>query len=344
MLPAGCGAPAGTAGPTPAPSPTQGSGFDYAGLTHVSWWHDQYLGPEAMFSREALASTRSNWAGVLVTWYMDGRESDAIRAHPSRTPTDEAVTQAIQDLHNLGLKVMLKPHVDVLDGTWRGSIRPGNDSAWFASYAAFIVHYAALAQATGAELVCVGTELATLTDSRYLAQWAEIVGRVRDVYAGPLTYAANATAPADEFTSVSFWDLVELPGLDVYTPLTSETDPSVAELVAGWYRNRDGQNMVAALRNWQASHGKPVVFTEIGYRSADGANRAPWDFQTASAYDPGEQADCYAAAFEVWMREARWMRGFFWWNWAVPMPGPTDTDYTPRGKPAEALLRARNGS
>jgi hypothetical protein len=29
----------------------------------------------------------------------------------------------------------------------------------------------------------------------------------------------------------------------------------------------------------------------------------------------------------------------FWWAWGVPAPAPGDTDYTPRGKPAENELR-----
>jgi hypothetical protein len=81
------------------------------------------------------------------------------------------------------------------------------------------------------------------------------------------------------------------------------------------------------------------VFTEIGYRSLDGTNRAPWDFQASAPVDPGEQADCYTAAYEVWSREP-WMLGLFWWSWRVPAPGPGDTDYDPRGKPAETVIRA----
>ena len=26
----------------PSPSPPAGGGFDYSGVTHVSWWHDEY--------------------------------------------------------------------------------------------------------------------------------------------------------------------------------------------------------------------------------------------------------------------------------------------------------------
>jgi hypothetical protein len=111
----------------------------------------------------------------------------------------------------------------------------------------------------------------------------------------------------------------------------------VGDLVRGWSRNRNGEDMVAAFRNWQRSHGKPVIFTELGYRSADGTNRAPWDFERPAAYDAGEQADCYEAAFRVWSQQP-WMRGIFWWSWPVPPPGPADTDYSPRDKPAEPIL------
>jgi len=212
-------------------------------------------------------------------------------------------------------------------------------AAWFASYDAFLTRYAALAQANEVEMLCVGTELATMSDARYLSRWSAVIGKVRGVYRGLLTYAANAVSPGDEFTSVSFWSQLDLAGLDAYTPLTDKPNPSREELVQGWSRNRNGENMVAAFRNWQASHGKPVLFTELGYRSADGTNRAPWDWEATAASDPGEQADCYDAAFRVWSQQTAWMRGILWWAWDVPVPAANHTGYTPRNKPAETVLR-----
>jgi hypothetical protein len=336
---AGCGSSTPVA---PSSTPPPRSGFSYAGITHVSWWHDEYLDAAGTEARSRLATTGSTWGGVLVTWYMERRDASEILRDPDRTPQDDAVARAIQDLHDHGLKVMLKPHVDVQDGSWRGTIHPRSASAWFASYAAFITRYAALAEANRVEMLCIGTELATLTDARYASEWAAVIAEIRAAYHGTLVYAANANAPGDEFTSVAFWDLVDLMGLDVYTPLTASDSPSVAELVAGWSSNRYGEDMLAAYRNWQASHGKPVIFTEIGYRSADGTNQAPYDFTFVSGYDPREQADCYQAAFEVWSRESAWMKGVFWWDWAVPAPAADDTDYTPRDKPAEDVLRLWN--
>ena len=332
-------APAGgDPGEADAPGATPGP-FTHAGITHVSWWHDQYTYADATAARTQLASTGAGWAGVLVAWYMDARSSSALAPDPRRTPTDLALLHAIGELRALGLRVMLKPHVDVQDGTWRGTIQPRDPGAWFASYRRFLLHQAALAEAAGVELLVVGTELVTLSGARYIREWLELIAAVRGVYSGQLTYAANANHPADEHTQVPFWGALDLAGLDVYTPLTDRFDPSPAELQRAWFHNRDGHDMVAAYRNWQRGHGRPVIFTEIGYRSLDGTNRAPWDFQATAAPDPEEQAACYRAAFEVWTPESAWLRGMFWWAWGVPEPLPGDTDYTPRGKPAEDELR-----
>jgi hypothetical protein len=329
---------------SPSPSPSSPSRFVYNGLTHVSWWHDQYQYAEASTARQELAATGANWAGVLVTWYMEKADSSAIAPDLLRTPTDAAVRQAIRELRALRLDVMLKPHVDVQDGTWRGTIRPRDPSRWFEAYRGFLAHYAAIAQEEGVALLCIGTELATMSGAAYASEWDGLIAQVRTRYTGALTYAANANTPGDEFTSVSFWRHLDLLGLDVYTPLTGKMNPTRLELEQAWTRNRDGNNMLAAYRNWQAAWGKPVIFTEIGYRSGDGTNRTPWDFSVPLAPDPAEQADCYVAAYEVWTRETSWMHGVFWWSWSVPLPEPGDTGFDPRRKPAEDVLRQRQGS
>jgi hypothetical protein len=325
--------------PSASPDPASRSGFSYRGANHVSWWHDEYGWPEGTTSRAELVSTGANWAALLVTWYMPTRVATTIAPDDLKTPLDDALARAIRELHAAGVKVVLKPHVDVMDGTWRGAIRPADDEAWFASYTAFIVRYARLAQAGGVEMFCVGTELATMSDARQAARWASVIAAVRAAYGGPLVYAANAVSAGDEYTSVAFWSRLDLAGLDAHTPLTNSASPSVDDLVRGWSRNRNGENMVAAFRNWRDSLGRAVIFTELGYRSADGTNRAPYDSDTVAGYDPGEQADCYEAAFRVWSRQT-WMRGILWWDWPVPAPAGGDTGYPPRDKPAEAVLRA----
>ena len=316
-------------------------GFQYYGITHVSWSFNEYTFATATASRDDLAATNANWAGVLATWYQPNITANSMLSNFT-TPTDDAVTQAIQEFHGKGIKVMLKPHVDVNDaaGSWRGNINPSAPDTWFANYTQFMVHYAQLAESLGVEMLCIGTELKTVSGAANQARWYGVIDAIRAVYHGALTYAANATSAGDEFTSVSFWDRLDLIGLDGYFALTNKADPTLAELVAAWRGNLNRLDLVATVTNFYNAHQKPIIFTEIGYKSSAGANTEPWNYNHVGAYDPTEQRNCIDAAFTVWSQWSSWMKGFFWWAWPVPAPAATDTDYNPRGKPAADLLRA----
>jgi hypothetical protein len=318
----------------------QKANFEYEGINHVSWWYDEYTYDTAATSATALAATGGNYAGVLVTQYMPTYTSTTIAPSATQTPTDAAVTAAIQHLHNQDLKVMLKPHVDVSDGTWRGAIYPSDTNAWFAGFKAFITHYAELAQTNGVEMLCIGTEYKTMTGSTYLANWTDVINAIRSVYTGKLAYAANASGAGDEFTSVSFWNQIDVIGLDGYFPLTDHADPTIAQLLAAWRSNVSGQNLVALVTNFASAHPtKPVVFTEIGYRSAAGTNKVPWDYQFSAPADNTEQQNCYEAMYETWTQPGSPIKGHFWWAWPVPAPAANDTDYNPRNKPAQTVLQ-----
>jgi uncharacterized membrane protein len=321
------------------------SGFQYNGIVHVSWWFDEYDSTAGGTSRAALRDTGSNWMGLLVTWYQQDASSNVIARHPdpNKDHTDARIRTAIRDAHSRGLQVMLKPHVDALNGQWRGDFNPSNPAAWFQSYTQFILHYAQIAQEEGVELYCMGTEFKTISGAANRDRWVAVINAIRGTYGGPLTYAANATFPADEFTSVSFWDQIDIIGLDGYFTLTDQNNPTLAQLISAWTSNRFGENIVAAVQNFASSRQKPVIFTEIGYKSTDGTNREPWNFGLSGAVDTAEQRDCYEAAFTVWSQQSSWMRGFFWWAWPVPPPAANDGDYNPRSKPAETVLRTWQG-
>lgn len=341
FLTPGCGGGGGGAQPTPTPSarPSGPAAFDFHGLTLVSWWHDAYGTAQATTSRSALAGAGGNWAGVLVTEYMNTGTSNSIAPIADRTPETALVRKSMDEFHALGLRVMLKPHVDSDDGTWRGAIHPSNPSAWFASYRSFIAKWAAFATENRAEMLCIGTEFATMTDPAYAGEWDAVIDTVRANYGGLITYAANGVSAGDEFTRVTFWGRLDYIGFDVYTPLTKSNTPTHEQLVAGWRGNANGEDMVAAFRNLAASRGKPAIFTEIGYRSMDGTNKAPWDWAVSAGVDNAEQSDCYEAMYAVWSAETSWMKGAFWWSWSVEQPKSGDTSYEPWTKPAEGVLR-----
>ena len=342
-LPAICLVALGCAAPWLSSASAQSNGgFQFDGITHVSWWFDEYTYAAATASRNSLAATNANWAGVLVTWYQPSITANAMAPSSTQTPTDVAVRQAIQEFHNQGIKVMLKPHVDVNDAvsSWRGNINPASPDTWFSNYTQFMVQYAQMADSLGVEMLCIGTELKTVSGAANQARWYSVIDAIRAVYRGALTYAANATSAGDEFTSVSFWDRVDVIGLDGYFALTNHADPTLAQLVAAWRRNSSGLDLVATVTNFYNAHQKPIIFTEIGYKSSAGANTEPWNYSHVGAYDPTEQRNCMDAAFTVWSQWSSWLKGFFWWDWPVPAPSASDTDYNPRGKPAADLLRA----
>ena len=317
----------------------QKSNFAYSGITHVSWSQGEYNTAAGATSEDALAATGGNWAGVLVTWYQANATATTIAA-ASYSPSDADVVAAITELHNQGLKVMLKPHVDATDGSWRGTFQPSDVNAWFSSFQSFILKYAAIAQSNNVEMLCFGTEYRELTNAN-LSNWTTTINLIRGIYTGKLVYAANAVGAGDEFTSVVFWNQVDVIGLDAYFPLTNQSDPTVAQLVAAWSNNRNGENVVAAIANFKGAYPtKPLIFTEIGYRSLAGTNTAPYDFTLAGAVDPIEQQNCYEAMYEVWSQQPTVMTGTFWWSWAVPVPSASDTDYTPWNKPAQTVLEA----
>ncbi len=322
-------------------NPLRKSGFVYGGLTHVSWWNDEYSTPAGTASQDALAATGASWAGVLVTWYQADASATNIAPNPNSTPTDAAVVAAIQEFHAKGLKVMLKPHVDAADGSWRGTFQPTDVDAWFQSYTAFIEHFATLAEDNHVEMLCMGTEFVDLSGAVNRDRWLAVIAAIRALYSGPLTYAANATSGNDEFKSVSFWDQVDVLGLDAYFPLTDHDNPTLAQLVAAWSSNRYGENIVADVLNFAGAHpGKPVIFTEIGYRSATGTNSRPWDWGYIAPPNNIEQQNCYEALYEVWSPRNAVMQGNFWWAWSVPAPAAGNTDYTPWQKPAQTILEA----
>lgn len=308
------------------------------GIAYVSWWFDQYASTSSDESLAKLEDTGAEWISILATWYQDTVTSTEIYSHAEKTPTDAGVIHAIQTAHNLGLKVMLKPHLDLFaDPThWRGQIgeqftTEAEWEAWFESYQAFINHYAQIAADNNVEQFCIGTELdGTAVEE---LRWRELItgtGGIKSVYEGPLVYAANHTYT----NTVMFWDALDYIGIDAYYVLADSPTATLNDFKLGWTKP------ISFLANLADEWDKDIIFTEIGYRSIDGAGMAPWAYEGNPPIDLQEQADLYQAFFETVYQEP-WFAGVFWWSWDTnPMQGgPCDRGYTPLDKPAETVLR-----
>ena len=197
---------------------------------------------------------------------------------------------------------------------------------WFESYESWILSYALLAEELRVDLFCVGTEI-THAALKRPEKFRELIAKVRRVYHGPLTYAANWY---EEFEKLTFWDAVDIVGLDNYYPLTKSPETDEMNLRAAAARVADRIEAVA-LRV-----GKPVIFTEVGLPSVRAAGTSNHE---GSRPDLERQALLYRITFETyWSRT--WFYGFYWWKWFSDPTnaGPGGDVWTPRGKPAERVV------
>ena len=301
------------------------------GMCYVTWNKTAYESAKSDASLEKLKGIHVEWVAILATWYQD--TCFATRIFPAeKTPTDASIRHAIEKAHALGLKVMVKPHLDLLsteEGGWRGEIaciRESDWKVWFASYKEFLLHYARIAEETGAEMLCVGTELSAATAS-HAEEWREVISAIRKEYNGALTYAANWS---EEYLHIRFWDALDYAGIDAYFPLSNREEPTYEELVEAW------KKWLIEVEGWQKAINKPVIFPEVGYRSSLGAAKQPWEHAPGSKVALELQKDCYRAMVDTfWNKE--WFYGIYWWDWgtSVRMGGKTNRGFTPQNKPAQ---------
>jgi hypothetical protein len=304
------------------------------GVAFTGYSRYAYAGEGPRAALRDVAAVNAEWVSLLVTAYQETVDATAIDIAGEGTPTDASIHDIIAYAHGLGLKVLLKPHVDILLGNrWRGEIGPGFTEAdwavWFASYRSFILHYAALAAEAGADLFSVGCELDATVHRA--ADWRAVIAAVREVYPGRLIYADDQAESAPD--AVTWWDALDLIGMDSYPTLSTAVRPSVSSLCRGW------EGYLERLRVLAERWGKPLVITEIGYRSVEGGALNPWDWQKRGPVDLVTQRKAYEAALRM-VAGRTWLAGMYWWQW-MPDPddgGPEDTGYSPHGKPAERVL------
>ncbi len=231
-----------------------------------------------------------------------------------------------------GLKIFWNPHLAYW-GTfaWRGEIGFGDDkAAWerfFNDYQSFIVAHARFAEERHLPLLSIGIEYEKTM--QHEAEWRRIIGAVRRVYHGQITYAANW----DGIDRVPFWDAVDLIGVQAYFPLATDASPTDAALRDGWKR------VWARLSALSKAHGdKKILFTEIGYARSRKAASKPWEPDLdASPAARALRTRLFDLAFEE--LDHPLLAGAFWWKW---MPGSArwDRDFSMRDQEAIRAITA----
>lgn len=281
-----------------------------------------------------LKRVNAEWVSVIPYAFSRAGEPDITFNHSRQWWGEHSAGNSIliQYAKENGMKVMVKPHVWARGQGWVGDFDLSSEAdwkKWESDYTDYILHHAIKADSMGAELFCIGTEYRIPAKNRP-AYWRSLIKAVKAVYRGKLTYAANW----DNFENISWWDAVDYIGIDAYFPLVHAENPTVEQIEKGWIPVK--QRLSVFSEKWK----KPILFTEYGFQSANGAAGNHWEIiETPENINENLQANAYEATFRALQNEKWYAGGFFWkWHFTIRNDRWKGTEWTPQGKPAEQVI------
>lgn len=299
--------------------------------------------PQRIIEKQELVSAKeihANWVALMPFAFSREKDPQLVFDRPRQWWGEraEGIRATINYAHDLGLKVMIKPHVWVRGQGWPGEFDLGNEEDWIAwekNYREYVLHYAKLADSLDVTMFCIGTEFRKAAVKRPLF-WRNLILEIRSFYNGKLTYAANW----DNYQNITFWHELDYIGIDAYFPISEERTPSTEGLIRNW------EPVKEQLQDFSNRYGKPLLFTEYGYRSIDYAVGGDWVLELDTvAVNYKAQANGYEAIYRVFWNES-WFAGGFLWKWhARPdeLRGGSGKRFTPQGKIAEQVIRTWYG-
>ena len=238
--------------------------------------------------------------------------------------SDEKFIELIQYSKKKGLKVIVKPMVNTMDGYWRAFIRFFDEDVpcepkwgdWFKSYTEYMLHYAELAEKYEVDMIIIGCELVG-TDHRQ-QEWRELISKVRKVYSGLLTYNCDKY----QEHNVKWWDALDVISSSGYYPMT------------------DWDNQIKRIQAVIDEYNKPFFFSETGCPATKGASKVPNDWNVIGRYpvDLEEQALYFKTMFEK-CKQLKNHFGYSLWDWSMSAEKNQPGDYSVLDKPAEKIIK-----
>jgi len=235
--------------------------------------------------------------------------------HFPDNPAQDWIVKPARWAREMNLTLMLAPHLAYWGSPfeWRGAIKFDSEGEWdrfFADYSRWMLGLAEVCEREGIPLLCIGLEYSHAT--QHEQRWRELIGKIRAVYKGKITYGSNW----NEYRDLKFWDALDYVGILAYFPLATPNDPAPDEqkLREAW------QKWLAELKTYSEKMKKPVVFTELGYNESSMAAAHPWAYPTGGPDAVGMQKRCLKIALEE-TGGTDFLAGVFLWKW---FPGLLD--------------------
>jgi hypothetical protein len=314
---------------------------------------------------DAIKPTSASWIRIPIVWDAPSANPPLISFDFNRSPFRSDLINIIRAARDRGFRVALYPMVrPTPGGPFSGDLNLYFDAGtkdsgwwdgWFREYARFVAYYADVAAFTGADMYYLGdTSLARAlpgapgTPPDTEARWRNLIGALRrDHYNAPVVFGVDFTGQPPLLAVPPFLDAVDVIDIRFAAPLTGSPTASLEELKNGAASLIDSQVQPVAAR-----FNKPVVITAMVVSSDGGAAQcigiAVGGCQPPARVAP-DQPDSplfsldlteQQLAYEALMftiNDRLWISGFYGYGYN-PVVALRDKYYSPRGKPAEALL------
>lgn len=275
----------------------------------------------------AIEELGANWVAIHPYAGIGADGSVNFRPFTALEPP-QSLTRPIAEAHARGLKILIKPHLAYWRSgfSWRGEIDFDDDASWqrfWSDYERWILLLVETCR--DADGFVVGTELDRTL--RFEDRWRRLIRGVRERTTVPLTYAANWT----DYERVTFWDALDVIGIQAYFPLSDRDDPDLDELRRSW------QERMRHLRDYASGWNRNVLFTELGYNRSYKAAREPWSYETNDEGAEALQRRCLEAAL-LEIEDEPWVVGAFLWKW-FPEPRPVGRDFQMAAPAVREVIR-----
>ncbi|WP_158305830.1 glycoside hydrolase family 113 [Parvularcula bermudensis] len=324
------------------PSSEAGPTFNrtFNGVSFDSFGGELWQRAGAQLGLDEAVAMNANSIALTPRLWQDSATASHVYNSEDQTESLASVDLMIKTAHARGLQVMLKPHINSHDRSFSGTWAPEDADAWFDSYTAELLNFARIAEANNVEMFSIANELQTITSGAYTEHWLELIAEVREVYSGQITLASQYW----RLNEIEFLDKLDFIGVNAYFPLSDKDVPTADEVYDAWTspgaayasKNFGGLSVVDYTKALSEKYDKPVIITEVGFRSIEGAATAPGNYAMEGAANDDVQTALYEGFMRAWGEQGDWFQGTFFWGWNIAEGH--EGDYSVQGNDAYDLV------
>lgn len=267
-----------------------------------------------------------------IRYFQESDTSSKINLEP--IPSFKDLSLLIHEAHKRKLNVILRPLVDSKIKQSRHLFNPGNPDKWFLNYSLILENLETFSKKENVERLEIGVELDNIL-IKFPKKFNELAKNSRKIYDGKISYAIGIYQEDSLLIKTASSLNIDFLGIDYYVPLQNQEDTLI-----GFENNYYLSKILSHAK-------KPVVFSEVGYRSIGNAGKSPWDHERKSGKNFSEQKSLYSGFFialsKLKREEKKKIESVSFWikdkvNFSQDLFESDTLGYSPFGKPAEKII------